>query len=204
MSSSTHDSQVGRPAPTRRPRTTKRPNSDIPVPPNELAVKKCRVEDESHLLASPAKKDMAAGSTTGITDLSDNEPDIVDCMIRFLYTNDYSSTAKSETLPVATTSFFSRVYSGQTLVVNTKVYVLAEYLDFPSLRIMYSETPESYQDLKDLALDYAIKHVSSFFEREDFAAFCKGKDSKEFPFEMLKATTGKARKKRPLMRTRLG
>lgn len=150
-------------------------------------------------------------------------------MIRFLYTNDYSYAEKSETTPVANTGFFSRVYSGQTLVINTKVYVLAEYLDLPalkkaalakfashlaqegvssgfteSLRIMYSETPESDRDLKDLALDYAIKHAARFLKREDFAAFCKDKESKEFMFEMLKETTGKAAKKKTLVRTRFG
>ncbi|CZR56333.1 uncharacterized protein PAC_06221 [Phialocephala subalpina] len=157
--------------------------------------------------------------TTGVIDLSASEPDIVDCMIRFLYTNDYSYTEKAESVPVANTGFFHRIYSGETLVTNAKVYVLAEFLDLPalkktaaekfashlareglspgfteSLRIMYSETPESDRDLKDLALGYALQHAAGLLEREDFAAFCKDKESKEFTFEMLKATTEKSSK----------
>jgi hypothetical protein len=130
--------------------------------------------------------------------LEEEDPEIFERVVKFMYTSDYNDSPGSETTTITRTASTKSGTTSQALIVNTKVYVSADKWDIPalkklaankfedalpkegksstfamSLRLMFEETPESDRLLKDIALKFAGKHCKELISMTEFAAMCK-------------------------------
>lgn len=167
-------------------------------------------------------------------DLPNDEPDVVEKMIKFMYHGNFSDgrNVKSESATTITTEqaavlkkvkgrtakqaatsptvIWSSPESSAALLLNSRVYIIAELYDVPqlkelaknkyqelvlaewtslsfvaSLKLMYESTPESDRMLKDVAIKAAAGHIRELVDRGEFAALCK--ENGEIAFDILKA-----------------
>lgn len=113
----------------------------------------------------------------------------MESMVRFFYIGDYDDTIKAASIGTLT-----------ALVLNTKVYILADQWDVPglkalavekydkflssaailhtrsfiaSLRLMYGELQDGDRLLKDIAMKHAARYLASLKEVAEFRALCK-------------------------------
>ncbi|KUJ17754.1 uncharacterized protein LY89DRAFT_733580 [Mollisia scopiformis] len=145
---------------------------------------------------------------TGVIDLSENEPDIVNCMIQFMYTNEYSDSittnsdiASTETSTASIDSVEAKdslvnARANKPFLTNTKVYVLAEMFDLPALKavavkkfktaLTRKATSEGYTDSLILIhaetpdTDRALKDVALGYAVSHAAALLEKEDFQAF------------------------
>lgn len=152
-------------------------------------------------------------ASTGIIDLPENEPAVVETMIEFLYTHSYSDGHEQ------TDCKWDNVDSGP-LIMNLKMYVIGEQYNIQclkqyaarkyedivgkhwnsvsfvaSLHMMYECTPESDRVLKDIAIAVAGNNMRSLCDREDFVKLCK--EVNEIAVEVMKYSFTKNRLLKP-------
>jgi hypothetical protein len=133
-----------------------------------------------------------------VINLEEEDPEIFERVVKFIYTSDYSDSPGSATTTITRTASTKSGTASQALIVNTKVYISADKWDIPalkklaankfedalpkegksssfamSLRLMFEETPESDRLLKDVALKFAGKHCKELISMKEFAAMCK-------------------------------
>jgi len=122
--------------------------------------------------------------------LVDDEPEIVDRMIKFMYEEDYCDGSN--------TTEDGDQGAAKPLVLSTKLYIIADKYDVPalkelakrkyetavshrwdltsfitSLELMYNHTPESDRLLKDVAIRAGTDHLIKLVNRSEFACLCK-------------------------------
>ncbi|KAL2062702.1 hypothetical protein VTL71DRAFT_5774 [Oculimacula yallundae] len=143
---------------------------------------------------------------TGEIDLDGNEPGIVQYMLQFMYTQDYTDSALSKRIPAS-----SGMTGSAALLVHTKLYIIGDQLDIQplkalaknkyeatvsefwnsdsfvtSLELLYKETSEDDRLLKEIAVKVAGQHVKELCDRGDFVALCKANG--EIGFDVLNAS----------------
>lgn len=113
----------------------------------------------------PQSKPLAAAidgnfkeASTGKIDLDGNEPDIVECMLKFMYNQDYldgrdsvitsagppvakkTKTTRSSLASTTATSDLAEIFIVEgSLLTNTKVYIIGDQLQIPDLKILAKE-----------------------------------------------------------------
>jgi len=142
--------------------------------------------------------DKVQESVTKVIELEEEEPPIVERMVQFMYNRDYSDADGSDA-------------TKDRLLINTKVYIIADKFDIPglklaakekyqeakliewncpsffeSLKLMYENTLATDRLLKEVAIEVVAKHVKELVDREEFGSLCK--ESGEIAFDVLKAS----------------
>lgn len=140
---------------------------------------------------------------TGVIELPDDDPTIMNHVIQFLYTGDFKDSS-NPTDPLAEDS----------LLTSTKVYVAADKYDIPGLRTLaadkfttaiatqwntaslptcldfiYHQLPDSDTVLKKVALKVIAEHIKELEDRGEFVAMFKA--GGEIAFDVLQATSSR-------------
>ena len=160
--------------------------------------------------------------------LEEDDPEIVAAMIKFLYTQDYDDKSNATKVGPAKSGSEVRgrftnkrvvearlkagtkvVSTGEELITNAKVYVIADKYDIQplkelaaqkyenvlaeawnspyfasSLKILYEQTPASDVRLKKPAIARAASHITDLMKHDGFLELCK--TNGEICFEALK------------------
>jgi hypothetical protein len=149
---------------------------------------------------------------TGTITLPEDELDIFERFVNFLYKENYNDNTKIATA-TSTRSSTHQTLPGipQALVLNAKVYVMAEKCDVSelkklatvkykaalqnewnspalaaSLKVLYRETPEKDRLLKDVAMEFIGGHMKDLADRGEFMDLCK--ERHDFCLDLVKAT----------------
>jgi hypothetical protein len=135
---------------------------------------------------------------SGVISLEEEDPQIFERVVKFMYTSDYSNSLDSATTATAVTASTNSGTVPRDLIVHTRVYISAEKWDIPalknlaakkfedalllegetssfaeSLRLMFEETPENDRLLKDVALKFAGNNYKELISMGEFKAMCK-------------------------------
>ncbi|KAL8823987.1 MAG: hypothetical protein Q9191_005384 [Dirinaria sp. TL-2023a] len=119
---------------------------------------------------------------SGQIDLKEDDPDMIDNMLYFLYTSDYQDDADG----------------GRPLLVNAKMYAVGDKYDIPALKTLakdkfaaglgpnwdiatflevletaYTNTPASDRGLRDCLAPVLLEHKNELHEHEGFAGLIK-------------------------------
>ncbi|KAE8446182.1 hypothetical protein EG329_012407 [Mollisiaceae sp. DMI_Dod_QoI] len=141
---------------------------------------------QSKVLAARIDGNFKEGITREIN-LPDDDPKIFDRLIQFLSKETFDDEAST-----------NEVSEDSHLTIYTKVYVLAEKYDIPSLKelatskfkkavapewnpdslatsleLMYTELPDSDLMLKKVAIEAASEHIGELVDRAEFESMCK-------------------------------
>jgi len=152
------------------------------------------MKEDKYKASSPSRDAILCPTTnnlqegcSGMIDLPEDDAYIVEKMLEYLYTGNYSiSFDKSTTAETG------------TLLAHTRMYIIGDKYDIPglkklsakiygsqvlrdsgtpsftaSLELMFKETVEKDRDLKDVAMEFLIENARHFLARDDFATVCK-------------------------------
>ncbi|KAG0646411.1 Kelch repeat and BTB domain-containing 5, partial [Hyphodiscus hymeniophilus] len=155
----------------------------------------------------------------GVITLNDDDLDVFECLVSFFYKETYDDSHNvTTTLAVPSSMNDSFVGTSQALLLNAKVYVMAEKFDIPELKklatvkyeaavpidwnseamaasinVVYEETPQSDRSLKEVMIKAAGEHARYLLERSEFLSLCT--QSNDVCLDLLKEVVASASKR---------